>query len=87
MVPVRGAASEFAVVENSNRLGFVGPVLLPLGVEIVSQPLDVVAVQFSVPVPSLLIWIVITAMLAVVFAILPAWRASRLDVLDAIAYE
>ena len=42
---------------------------------------------FSVPVPSLLIWIVITAMLAVVFAILPAWRASRLDVLDAIAYE
>jgi len=26
-------------------------------------------------------------LLGVVFAILPAWRASRLDVLEAIAYE
>ncbi len=42
---------------------------------------------FSVPVPSLLVWIVVTALLAVVFALLPAWRASKLDVLEAISYE
>jgi putative ABC transport system permease protein len=42
---------------------------------------------FSVPVVSLLVWIAITAVLAVVFALLPAWRASRLDVLEAIGYE
>lgn len=42
---------------------------------------------FSVPIPTLLLWIVVTALLAVVFALLPAWRASRLDVLDAISYE
>jgi putative ABC transport system permease protein len=42
---------------------------------------------FSIPGVSLLVWIAVTAVLAVVFALLPAWRASRLDVLDAIAYE
>jgi putative ABC transport system permease protein len=42
---------------------------------------------FSIPVVSLLVWIAITAVLAVVFALLPAWRASKLDVLEAIAYE
>jgi putative ABC transport system permease protein len=42
---------------------------------------------FVVPVGTLALWIVITGLLGIVFAILPAWRASRLDVLDAIAYE
>ncbi len=42
---------------------------------------------FSIPVVSLLVWIAVTAVLAVVFALLPAWRASKLDVLEAISYE
>ncbi len=42
---------------------------------------------FVVPVGTLALWIVVTGLLGVVFAILPAWRASRLNVLDAIAYE
>ena len=42
---------------------------------------------FTIPVVSLLVWIAITAVLAVVFALLPAWRASKLDVLEAISYE
>ena len=42
---------------------------------------------FVVPVGTLALWIIVTGLLGVVFAILPAWRASRLDVLKAIAYE
>ena len=42
---------------------------------------------FVVPVGTLALWIVVTGLLGIVFAILPAWRASRLDVLEAIAYE
>lgn len=42
---------------------------------------------FVVPVGTLALWIVVTGLLGMVFAILPAWRASRLDVLEAIAYE
>ena len=42
---------------------------------------------FVIPYGTLALWIVTTAILGIVFAILPAWRASRLDVLEAIAYE
>ncbi|MCZ6661465.1 MAG: ABC transporter permease [Actinobacteria bacterium] len=42
---------------------------------------------FVIPVGTLTLWILATGLLGVVFAILPAWRASRLDVLEAIAYE
>jgi len=35
----------------------------------------------------LALWILATGVLGVVFAIFPAWRASRLDVLEAIAHE
>ena len=40
-----------------------------------------------IPYDTLVLWIVATGVLGVVFAILPGWRASRLDVLEAIAYE
>ncbi len=42
---------------------------------------------FVIPIGTLTLWILATGLLGVVFAILPAWRASRLDVLEAIAYE
>ncbi len=42
---------------------------------------------FVIPFGTLALWIIATGLLGVVFAILPAWRASRLDVLEAIAYE
>ena len=42
---------------------------------------------FVIPFGTLALWIGATAILGIVFAILPAWRASRLDVLEAIAYE
>ena len=43
--------------------------------------------SFVIPFGTLAFWILATGVLGVVFAIFPAWRASRLDVLEAIAHE
>ena len=42
---------------------------------------------FSVPVGQLLVFLLIAVLAGIVAAVVPAWRASRLDVLDAIAAE
>jgi putative ABC transport system permease protein len=42
---------------------------------------------FVVPWGQIAMWIVITGLLGVIFALLPARKASRLNVLEAIAYE
>ncbi len=42
---------------------------------------------FVIPTVSLIVWIAITALLGITFAIYPAWRASKLNVLEAISYE
>jgi len=42
---------------------------------------------FVVPFGNLAIWILLIGVLGVVFALLPAWRASKLNVLEAISYE
>jgi putative ABC transport system permease protein len=47
------------------------------------QGLDVL----SVPVPTLLLYVVLSAVIGMLAALWPAWRASRLDVLRAIAFE
>jgi putative ABC transport system permease protein len=41
---------------------------------------------FVVPVGSLIGWVIATGVPGIVFAFLPAWRASKLNVLEAIAY-
>lgn len=43
--------------------------------------------ELSVPVVQLAVFLVLSMLAGVVAAIVPAWRASRLDVLDAIATE
>jgi putative ABC transport system permease protein len=48
---------------------------------------DLGITELSVPVGQLLVLVVIAALIGVVAAILPARRAARLNVLDAIAYE
>jgi putative ABC transport system permease protein len=50
-----------------------------------TQPLD--DFTLSIPVPSLIIVLVIAGLAGVGAAILPARRAAKLDVLDALAYE
>jgi putative ABC transport system permease protein len=44
-------------------------------------------VQFSVPVDSLLIFAVIAVIVGIFAAIMPARRAARLNVLEALQYE
>jgi putative ABC transport system permease protein len=42
---------------------------------------------FVIPWLTLAIWVIATAVLGVIFALWPAWRASKLNVLEAISYE
>ena len=50
---------------------------------VADQGLDVL----SVPVPTLVAYVVLSAVIGVLAAVWPAWRASRLDVLKAISFE
>jgi len=43
--------------------------------------------ELEIPVPRLLVFMAVAALAGVLAAILPAWKASRLDVLRAISYE
>ncbi len=43
--------------------------------------------SFVIPGLDLVFWIAVIAVLGIVFAIYPAWRASKLNVLEAISYE
>jgi putative ABC transport system permease protein len=63
-------------------LGLVLGVVLAI---LVTQPLD--GFKLSIPVPSLVLVLVLSGVAGVLAAVLPARRASRLDVLDALAYE
>jgi putative ABC transport system permease protein len=63
---------------------------LPLGVflaALVTQALSKYDVSLSVPVPTLVTFTVVAALAGVAAAVLPARRASRLNVLDALHYE
>ncbi len=69
----------------------IGAVLgLTLGVLfaiLVSRPLADEGFTLSIPIGTLLLFLVLAAIAGVVAAIGPARRASRLDVLEALAYE
>jgi putative ABC transport system permease protein len=54
---------------------------------IVTQALSSEGLQFSIPVGQLILFLVFAVLVGIVAAILPARRASRLDVLEALAYE
>ena len=54
---------------------------------IVTQPLIEEGFSFELPVVTLVVLLVVAALAGVVSAILPARRASRLDILRALAYE
>ena len=46
-----------------------------------------VITEFTIPFVRVVVFVVISVLAGVLAAVLPAWRASRLDVLDAIATE
>ncbi|MBA3364727.1 MAG: FtsX-like permease family protein [Actinobacteria bacterium] len=63
---------------------------LPLGVflaALITQALGQFEIQFKVPTTQLLIFAVVAIVVGIVAAILPARRAARLNVLNALQYE
>ena len=54
---------------------------------VVIQALNGQGITFSVPIGQIVVLMVFAIVLGIVSAIFPARRASRLDVLRAIAYE
>ena len=65
----------------------LGSVLGTFFAVIVSRPLADEGFNLSFPVGTLIVLFILAAIAGVVAAILPARRASRLDVLEALAYE
>jgi putative ABC transport system permease protein len=63
---------------------------LPLGIFLallVTRALSQFDLQFAIPIRSLIVFVVVAAIAGVVAAILPARRAARLRVLEALQYE
>jgi putative ABC transport system permease protein len=54
---------------------------------VMSKGLEDQGIQFSVPVLQLIIFLIVSAVVGVLAAILPARRASRIRVLEALSYE
>jgi putative ABC transport system permease protein len=54
---------------------------------VMSKGLEDQGIQFSVPVVQVIIFLLVSAVVGVVAAVLPARRASRVKVLEALSYE
>ena len=54
---------------------------------VMAKGLENQGIQFSVPVGQLIIFLIVSAIAGVLAAILPARRASRVKVLEALSYE
>jgi putative ABC transport system permease protein len=67
--------------------GILGTVLGVIFAVIVSRPIADEGFVLKIPIVSIIIFLVLAAVAGVLAAIPPARRASRLDVLDALAYE
>jgi len=65
--------------------GILGAVLGVVLALLVSQPLD--DFKLAIPFGSLIVLLILSAVAGVFAAVLPARRASKLDVLEALAYE
>jgi putative ABC transport system permease protein len=65
----------------------LGTILGVIFATLVSQPLADEGFELSYPIGTLVILLILAALAGVLAAILPARRAARLDVLQALAYE
>jgi putative ABC transport system permease protein len=75
----------FEAVITSLIGGLIGAVLGVVLAVLFTQPLE--DFVLTIPVATLLVLLVLAALAGVLAAVLPARRASRLDVLEALAYE
>jgi len=74
--------------EAAAQIGaLLGIVLGVVFATLISRPLAKDGFTLSYPIPTLVIMLVLAALAGVVAAILPARRAARLNVLEALAYE
>jgi putative ABC transport system permease protein len=60
---------------------------LVLGYVVIAALRDQGLTKYSVPVPTIVAILVIAFVVGVVAAVVPAWRATKLDILYAIATE
>ncbi|HUK78650.1 MAG TPA: FtsX-like permease family protein [Thermoleophilia bacterium] len=67
--------------------GILGTILGVLFAYVVSTRLASQGITFSVPWGQLVVFLIVAAIVGVVAAVLPAHRASRVNILDAIHYE
>jgi putative ABC transport system permease protein len=67
--------------------GILGTVLGVLFAYVVTSRLASQGITFSVPWSQLVVFLVVAGIVGVVAAVLPARRAARVDILDAIHYE
>jgi putative ABC transport system permease protein len=67
--------------------GILGTVLGVLFAYVVTTRLASQGITFSVPWAQLVVFLIVAAVVGVVAAVLPAYRASRVSILDAIHYE
>jgi putative ABC transport system permease protein len=85
------AQVRWTVAWESVITAVIGAVLgLALGIVlavIITAGLRSEGIEYAIPVGSLLFWLVFSIVFGVAAAIYPAFRAARLDVLQAIAYE
>jgi putative ABC transport system permease protein len=65
----------------------LGMVLGIVFATLIAQPLESEGFTLSYPIPTLILLLIVAAAIGVVAAILPARRASRLDVLQSLQYE
>ena len=67
--------------------GILGTILGVLFAYVVSTRLASQGITFSVPWGQLVVFLIVAAIVGVVAAVLPAHRAARVNILDAIHYE
>ncbi len=79
------------VRQESVTTALIGAAIgLPLGIALaaaVTRALSEYDIQFSVPVLTLLMFVLVALVAGVLAAVMPARRAGRLDVLEALQYE
>jgi len=67
--------------------GAIGGVLVGVGLGVAVVMAIGEGIRVAVPWLNLVYYLVLAALGGVVASVIPGWRGSRLDVLDAIAYE